>query len=66
MLALLSKDIDQPAELLRAGMSYVDREARLDGPDIARQVKWYKAQGLIEGTVDIEKLIDRRYAGLLP
>ena len=66
VLALLSKDIDQPAELLRAGMSYVDREARLDGPDIARQVKWYKAQGLIEGTVDIEKLIDRRYAGLLP
>ena len=66
ILALLSKDLDQPAELLRAGMSYVDREARLDGPDIARQVAWYKAQGLIEGNVDVASLIDRRYAGLLP
>ena len=65
-LALLSKDLDQPVELLRVGMSYVDRQARLDGPDIARQVAWYKAQGLIEGTVDVASLIDRRYAGLLP
>ncbi len=66
VLAILSKHLDQPVELLRAGISYVDREARLDGPDIARQVAWYKAQGLLEGNVDVETLIDKRYAGLLP
>jgi hypothetical protein len=53
-------------ELLRAGISYVDRQARLDGPDIRRQVNWYKAQGLLEGNVDVETLIDKRYAELLP
>ena len=66
ILALLAKDLDQPAELLRAGITYVDREARLDGPDIRRQIVWYKAQGLIEGNVDADSLIDRRYAKLLP
>ena len=66
VLAILSKYLDQPVELLRAGISYVDRQARLDGPDIARQVRWYKAQGLLEGNVDVEALIDKRYAELLP
>jgi len=66
VLAILSKYLDQPVELLRAGISYVDRQARLDGPDIARQVSWYKAQGLLEGNVDVEALIDKRYAELLP
>jgi NitT/TauT family transport system substrate-binding protein len=66
VLAILSKDLDQPAELLRSGVAYVDREARLDGPDIKRQIVWFKAQGLIEGTVDAEKLVDMRYAKLLP
>ena len=66
VLAILSKHLDQPVELLRAGISYVDRQARLDGPDIARQVSWYKGQGLLEGNVDVEALIDKRYAMLLP
>jgi hypothetical protein len=66
VLAILSKHLDQPVELLRAGISYVDRQARLDAPDIRRQVSWYKAQGLLEGNVDVETLIDRRYAELLP
>ena len=65
VLAQLSKDLDQPAELLRAGISYVDREARLDGPDIRRQIDWYKAQGLLEGNVDAARLIDLRYVTLL-
>ena len=53
------------ASTLRS-IAYVDREARLDGPDIKRQIVWFKAQGLIEGNVDAEKLIDTRYAKLLP
>jgi NitT/TauT family transport system substrate-binding protein len=66
ILGLLSKDLEQPPELLRAGVTYVDRDARLDGPDIARQISWYKSQGLIEGNVDANALIDKRYAKLLP
>ena len=66
ILAIMSKDLDQPAELLRAGITWVDREARLDAADIRRQIVWYKGQGLIEGNVDAAALIDRRYAGILP
>ncbi len=65
-LAVLAQALDQPAELLRAGVAWVDREARLDAADIRRQIVWYKAQGLIEGNVDAAALIDERYAKLLP
>ena len=66
MLAIMSKALDQPVELLREGIPYVDREARLDFEDIARQVVWHRAQGLLEGTVDVNALVDRRYAVPLP
>jgi len=65
-LALLSKSLDQPAALLRQGITYVDREARLDGPDVRRQVAWHRAQGLIERDVDVDALLDPRYVKLLP
>ncbi len=66
ILAIMSRDLDQPAELLRAGITWVDREARLDAADIRRQIAWYKTQGLIEGAVDAAALVDKRYAGILP
>ncbi len=66
MLAIMSKALDQPADLLREGITYVDRDARLDGRDIARQIAWHRARGLLEGNVDAGDLLDRRYVTLLP
>ncbi len=66
ILAILSQSLDQPAALLREGIPYVDREARLDGRDIARQIDWHRAQGLLEGKVEAGELINARYATLLP
>ena len=66
MLAIMAKALDQPAELLREGIPYVDRESRLDIDDIGRQIVWYRAQGLLEGNVDVNALVDRRYAVPLP
>ncbi len=66
ILALLSKSLDQPVALLRQGITYVDREARLDGPDVRKQVVWHRAQGLIERDVDVDALLDKRYVQMLP
>ena len=66
MLAIMSKALDQPAELLRQGIAYMDRDGRLDGRDIAAQIAWHKAEGLLEGDVDPAVLMDRRYVRFLP
>ena len=66
LLAIMSKALDQPIDLVRQSVTYADRETRLDGADIRRQIAWHKAQGLMDGTVDADALLDRRYVTFLP
>ncbi|HXX09186.1 MAG TPA: ABC transporter substrate-binding protein [Pseudolabrys sp.] len=37
---------------------FIDPQARLDLPDIERQVAWYKARGLIDKSVDARNVLD--------
>jgi len=37
---------------------YMDPQARLDPSDIARQVEWYKAQKLVDESVDARSIVD--------
>lgn len=66
LLEIMSKSLDQPMDLLREGIAYADRETRLDAADIRRQINWYKAEGLLEGAVDADILMDKKYATFLP
>jgi NitT/TauT family transport system substrate-binding protein len=36
------------ANVVEAGAYYMDPQAQLDGADVARQLEWYKAQGLVD------------------
>ncbi len=40
---------------------YMDPQPRLDGEDIARQVEWYKAQGLIAASIDARNVVDSTF-----
>ncbi len=40
---------------------YMDSQARLDVEDIARQVEWYKAQGLIAASIDASNVVDSTF-----
>ncbi len=66
MLDIIAKGVDQSANILRKGITYVDREARLERRDVLHQIVWQKAQGLVEGSVDADALLDRRYVTFLP
>jgi NitT/TauT family transport system substrate-binding protein len=66
MLGIVARGVDQPAETVRKGITYVDREARLAGKDVRHQILWHKAQGLVEGSVDVDALLDTRYVKFLP
>jgi NitT/TauT family transport system substrate-binding protein len=40
---------------------YTDRQARYDAADIARQIAWFKSQGLVEASVDPAAVIDASF-----
>jgi NitT/TauT family transport system substrate-binding protein len=37
---------------------FMDADARLDLADLERQLAWYKAQGLIDKSIDAHKMVD--------
>jgi NitT/TauT family transport system substrate-binding protein len=66
MLAIIGKAIDQPADLLRLGLGYIEPDARIDEKDVLHQIAWYQSQGLIKGPVDGAAILDQRYVVDLP
>ncbi len=64
--AMLGKFTGQTAQQLKGGIAYVDPEARVDAKDIAHQIEWFKAQGMVKGELDPATFIDKRYALTLP
>jgi NitT/TauT family transport system substrate-binding protein len=59
MLAIISKYTGQQVEQLRIGLSVVDPS--IDTADIARQVAWFKRQGMIDADVDAAKIVDKSF-----
>jgi NitT/TauT family transport system substrate-binding protein len=49
---------DRAIGLVEASTFYVDPQARLDVGDIHRQIAWYKAQGMVDASVDPKALFD--------
>ena len=41
-------------------------EAARRAKDIAHQIEWFKAQGMVKGELDPAMFIDKRYALTLP
>ena len=60
-LAIMAKYLDQPAAAIEPALGYVNRDGKLDVQDIARQIAWYKAQGMVKPDVDGASFIDKRY-----
>jgi NitT/TauT family transport system substrate-binding protein len=49
------------ASAVEADAFYIDAQARLDADDIARQVEWYRAQGLLDRSVDPRAIVDQSF-----
>jgi NitT/TauT family transport system substrate-binding protein len=46
------------AATVEAGAYYIEPQARLDSADIEHQLAWYKAQGLVEPSVETRNVLD--------
>jgi NitT/TauT family transport system substrate-binding protein len=65
-LAMIGKYVNQPIAQMSTSVGYVDPDLRLDVKDIARQITWYRSQGMVKGEVTVDQVIDRRYVVDLP
>lgn len=48
------------------GVGYYDEGGKLDVADVAAQLRWFTAQGLVKTTMDAAEIIDTRFIGALP
>jgi NitT/TauT family transport system substrate-binding protein len=62
LLAIMAKYTGQPVSQIDESIGYIDPNAAIDTADVARQVAWYKAQGLVKGDEPGDRLVDMRYA----
>lgn len=58
MMAIMSKAMQQPPELLAQGLPYVDPLGRLLVDDIYEQVAFWQSQGLVDKTADAKAILD--------
>jgi NitT/TauT family transport system substrate-binding protein len=65
-IALISKELNQPESVVRAGIAYYDPQARISMRDMAASLAWYKSQNMVKPNVELAPMVDRRYAIEVP
>lgn len=55
------KPLGTSAATVEASAYYIDPQGKLDPVEVARQVEWYKAQGLIDQSVDMQGVVDSSF-----
>ena len=61
VLAIMSKYLGDESQNLDTQIPYVDPQLGLDVKDMARQIDWYRSQGMVKGDITVDKLVDKRY-----
>ena len=64
--ALLAKSTGQSIEQVKLSISYIDPNGRLDLQDVARQIAWYRAQGMLKNSMTVADIIDRHFVSASP
>jgi NitT/TauT family transport system substrate-binding protein len=63
---LLAKSSAQPIEQVKISISYIDPTGKLDMQDLARQIAWYHAQGMLKNSFSADDIIDSRFVSASP
>jgi NitT/TauT family transport system substrate-binding protein len=64
--ALLAKSTGQSLEQIKLSISYIDPSGRLDVQDVARQIDWYHAQGMLKNAFNAADIVDSHFVSPLP
>ena len=63
---IVSSYVHLPPDQVKVAMGYTDPDLRINEADVARQIDWYRSQGMIKGDFGVDQVIDKRYAVALP
>ena len=66
MIALAAKALNQRPDVIKAGITYNDPEARVFVSDLQTMVDWFESHGMQKTHIDATSLIDMRFAKLAP
>lgn len=58
---IVAKYVKAPAEDIKAGLPYIDKDGKLLVSDIATQIKWYTANKMISGTLDAKDVANTSF-----
>lgn len=65
-IALVAKGLGQPEQVIRQGIPYFDKQARISVHDMQLPLDWYKSQNMVKSNVELRPMIDSRYAVEMP
>lgn len=66
VMETVAKALDQPLAQIKLGIPFFDPQGRLVEKDFVELANWYASQGMIKGKVDVDALIDKRDAIMVP
>jgi NitT/TauT family transport system substrate-binding protein len=66
LAAIIGRYVHLSPEQTKIAIGYTDPDLRIDMQDIARQIAWYRSQGMIKDKFGVDKVVDKRFAVPLP
>lgn len=61
VIKIISKYVNAPAEDIRAGLPYIDKNGQLLKEDITTQINWYQANGMLNGQLTADKVVNTTF-----
>jgi NitT/TauT family transport system substrate-binding protein len=66
VIKIMQNYVKLNADQIDKYMGYCDPQLRIDMHDVQRQLNWYHAEGMLKQHVNVDQIIDKRYAVALP
>ena len=65
VLEIIAKYIGQTPDQIKPAIGDVEQDGKVDVQDLQRQVDWYVSQGMMKNRIDVQTVIDKRYAKIM-
>lgn len=56
VIGIIAKYVKAPADDIKTGLPYIDRDGKLMADDIKTQIDWYSSHGMMQGQLDAAKV----------
>ncbi len=61
VISIIAKYVNAPAEDIKLGLPYIDRDGKLLSSDITTQIDWYSQNGLLNGALTADKIVNNKF-----